>query len=125
MEDNIDVNAEQVNFEDVVDLEVYEMLKESLGEEKAKEAFHEFFVRVKENIDIALQSLDEKNYQEFGDQCHKIKSNIAYLGGAELQDMCQQYEQYAKNQEHDKIQEQEMSFRQCCEKTVSFLNKIF
>ena len=90
--------------------EAIQMLIDNLGDEKAQVLIDEFKDLIKVAIESAWIALDNKNYEEFGLQCHTIKSNSAILGEIDLECLCAEIDDITYNKEFKKIPDIEDEF---------------
>lgn len=90
--------------------EAIQMLIDNLGEEKAQALIDEFKSLIKEAIEKAWVALDEQNYEEFGIQCHAIKSNVSILGAHELENLCARIDEITYEKEFEKIPDIQQNF---------------
>lgn len=105
----------------ILDMEVLNMLKQSLGENRTNEIIAEFQSLLEKNIEEALKALDAKDYETFGKECHKVKSNVAYVGGKELSTLCIKIEEACYNKNYDAVTEMGEKFRTLSETTMNSL----
>jgi HPt (histidine-containing phosphotransfer) domain-containing protein len=86
------------NYNDAI-----QMLRDNLGEEEAQKLIDEFTELVEQAIDDAEKALKNQDYEEFGRQCHTIKSNAGILGENELENICVQIDDCVYNENFEKI----------------------
>ena len=104
-----------------IDEETLNILIKSLGQECAQEVVNEFIILSLENIKAAINFLDEENFEEFAKHCHKIKSNIGYLGGKKLEKMCIDIEELNYHKKFNEMKAIESEFKACCKETLDSL----
>ena len=108
----------------LVDVEVLELLKESLGKDKADTVIAEFFVLVQQTIAHALEALEKKDYETFAKYCHQIKSNISYIGGKDLEQRCVTIERAFHDKNFQAIEDGAEGYKQSCAQTIAQLGTV-
>ena len=120
---NQSFGAQEYHELQIFDPSGIENLKETLGSEAAPEVIEGFFTLVEENIEKSLAALENKDYEDFEKCCHKIKSNVAYLGGKKLHKICVDIENFYVEENFSAIENLAEDFKTCCHETVSELKK--
>lgn len=105
----------------LLNLETLHGLKNAVGRENAQNIISEFFKLALLNIENALKSMQENDYETFAKQCHQIQSSIAYLGGERLEKICSHIEALHNNKKFSEIDNLKQNFMDCTKATIARL----
>lgn len=108
-----------------LDKDILDMLIESLGADRAHQVIREYLVLVENVLREAHMALDAKDYDQFVKSCHKIKSNIAYIGGKELEELCIQIERFHAEKNYGAIEALSKDFKNIAAQTIEASKSIF
>jgi len=109
---------------EIIDHSVIELLEQSIGPDRTEVVITEFIELTQKTISETLVFLAEKDFVRFGEGCHKIKSNVAYIGGKELERMCVQVEELCYHKKFNEIEALSEAFKSCCEETLKAIETL-
>ena len=105
----------KMDAEPLLDNDVFQELQKNLPGDKLKK----FLELVEDNVNDAIKTLQDHNESAFRQNCHKIKSSAAYIGGQRLHALCMEIERKYKSNPGMSLEEVQDYFIECSNETMS------